>query len=1158
MAIGTILLYIALVLGIASVFLSFLNLYNRKDIYRRIIRYLAAISFLITTAVLLLLIYYFLSSNLDILYVHGHTDPGYDWQYKLAGVWAGEEGTIILWTWFIFLAIAIEELLQIRKARKSNDENNRARFYDWVRTICLIVLVAFLVLSVQANVFKATNSGEIVWEFSGLNGASDAERLDNGNILIAEQGNNRVIEVYGSDNIRRSFDGLDSPSDSEGFSFGADVLVLVADTDNNSVFEVNGTGSIIWNVTGLDTPVDVEWISMGNTLVTEDSRVVEVNRSGGIVWEYAGLNQPTDAERLTNGNTLITEYGNNRVIEVNSTGDIVWSVDGLNGPMDAERYVTGITMITENDRVIDVDGSGNIVWEITGLSGAVDAERLDNGNTLITLGNRVIEVESPGPFFLYPNGQGLNPLLLTPLMIFHPPLEFAAFAFITIPFAAALGFLITNDRKWIRTSLQWSRLSWLTLTIAMGVGALWAYVVLGWGGYWGWDPVEVANLIPWIALTAFVHTQSSYRRKNQYIFAAPLLAIISFVLIVFATFETRSGFVTSPLHAFTGPGSDLGAASRLMAILNENPAASFFFMLMVAALIAGGILFIWRFAKIREEEGVPEALSGWFPRIYMIFLTILLIYSILNISSFVSIALAVSSVIGIGNQGVGLAILTLLIIGIPLMWMVFTSKEEELTDEPLKSSRIVNDRNTMIVAVAIFSIWFLTTFFLMIMGSGGLQPDVFESRIPLILVPLLLVLAICLLWRHLSARFTIYLIGVLALALVIFALVYFLVLDQVAIVYIPVLIAALFASLYKTVRVTGGRWKKDSDLWLKVSGTLLLIAGVIGIMFWTNLTRITLFSISAKPDLTIAILGFLASVMALIGGLFSMRRISPRLSIFGAVCAILTLGYFFIGTILGFIALILMVESMSSFSKSRTTFRSMRMAVRTASPHLIHVGAVLLLIGYVASTNLPVGVGEEEGNPFILVENSPEGFEGYQLEFTDSTVEDFDGDGSYEIADIHIEITRGGAFVGEATLRLWWMVPANPFGIPHYMLDLYVENTYFEDLYFIGYAVRTNNIWIQAHDQSGLKLTTEDIDAVALQVKKLPLMSALWGGMWLLMLGISFLVIVGYLPTTRKVEEKERPKVEEEVEEIEKEEEPPVARKDYEKLLEEELEKLED
>lgn len=144
-----------------------------------------------------------------------------------------------------------------------------------------------------------------------------------------------------------------------------------------------------------------------------------------------------------------------------------------------------------------------------------------------------------------PYGQGMNPLLRNPWMAVHPPMLFLGYAAFTIPFAAAVANLITKDRRWTLIARDWMRISWLFLTLGIGLGGFWAYEVLGWGAwYWTWDPVETSSLIPWITATAYLHAQSR-SKYGEYGFLAPLLAIASFVLVIFATFVTRSGIWAS-------------------------------------------------------------------------------------------------------------------------------------------------------------------------------------------------------------------------------------------------------------------------------------------------------------------------------------------------------------------------------------------------------------------------------------------------------------------------------------------------------------------------------------------------------------------------------------------------------------------------------------
>ncbi|MEA1905661.1 MAG: cytochrome c biogenesis protein CcsA [Euryarchaeota archaeon] len=146
--------------------------------------------------------------------------------------------------------------------------------------------------------------------------------------------------------------------------------------------------------------------------------------------------------------------------------------------------------------------------------------------------------------------QGMNPLLRNPWMVIHPPIVFFGYAAAAIPFGAAAAYLLIGDRRWMEIAEPWSRITWLFMTLGIGIGGFWAYEVLGWGAwYWGWDPVETSSLIPWVALTAYLHTQFRMKRNREYGLAAPALLMLSFILVIFATFVTRSGLWASQ-HGF--------------------------------------------------------------------------------------------------------------------------------------------------------------------------------------------------------------------------------------------------------------------------------------------------------------------------------------------------------------------------------------------------------------------------------------------------------------------------------------------------------------------------------------------------------------------------------------------------------------------------------
>lgn len=157
--------------------------------------------------------------------------------------------------------------------------------------------------------------------------------------------------------------------------------------------------------------------------------------------------------------------------------------------------------------------------------------------------------------FVPRDGTGLNPLLQNPGMIFHPPTLIAGFAGLTIPFAIAMSALLnrTAGRNWLDGLRRWIVVAWILLTVGNVLGAWWAYVELGWGGYWGWDPVENSSLIPWLVATGLLHAVVLQRSRGRYKLWTFGLTVAAFVLPIVATFFTRTG-VLSSVHAFPDTG----------------------------------------------------------------------------------------------------------------------------------------------------------------------------------------------------------------------------------------------------------------------------------------------------------------------------------------------------------------------------------------------------------------------------------------------------------------------------------------------------------------------------------------------------------------------------------------------------------------------------
>jgi len=192
------------------------------------------------------------------------------------------------------------------------------------------------------------------------------------------------------------------------------------------------------------------------------------------------------------------------------------------------------------------------------------------------------------------DGQGLNPLLQNYWMVIHPPSLYTGFVGMTIPYAFGMAALITGhlDDSWLRAVRRWTMLSWLFLSFGLTLGMIWAYEELGWGGFWGWDPVENAALLPWFTATAFLHSVMVQERRNMLRVWNVTLVILTFFLTIFGTFMTRSGVVQS-VHAF---GED-------------RELAWMFTIFMVMILTASFGLVIYRLPLLRARNELDSWVS---------------------------------------------------------------------------------------------------------------------------------------------------------------------------------------------------------------------------------------------------------------------------------------------------------------------------------------------------------------------------------------------------------------------------------------------------------------------------------------------------------------------------------------------------------------------
>lgn len=206
------------------------------------------------------------------------------------------------------------------------------------------------------------------------------------------------------------------------------------------------------------------------------------------------------------------------------------------------------------------------------------------------------------------DGKGLNPQLLNYWMQIHPPMLFIGFAMATVPFSFAMAALMKNDyREWVNQSLPWVLAGTGILGLGIMMGGYWAYEMLGWGGYWAWDPVENSSLIPWLIGVASIHTMLVQKRSlkttdgiGRYAKTNLILSILTYILVLYSTFLTRSGVLgDASVHSFVDPGN----------------LVYFFLLIFIGSFIAigiGGIIYRWKYLEdntVYEESLLSRELS---------------------------------------------------------------------------------------------------------------------------------------------------------------------------------------------------------------------------------------------------------------------------------------------------------------------------------------------------------------------------------------------------------------------------------------------------------------------------------------------------------------------------------------------------------------------
>ena len=191
------------------------------------------------------------------------------------------------------------------------------------------------------------------------------------------------------------------------------------------------------------------------------------------------------------------------------------------------------------------------------------------------------------------DGRGLNPLLHSPGMLIHPPMLYTGLIGLIVPFAVCVSAMITRTTgaDWIRVVRRWTLVPWLALGVGLVLGGAWAYTELGWGGYWGWDPVENAAFMPWLVATAFLHSAMVQERRGMLKVWNVFLVITFASLATFGAFLTRSGLLSS-VHTFA-----------------ESPIGKWFFLFLGMQAVGGIALLVWRLPHLRTENALGSVVS---------------------------------------------------------------------------------------------------------------------------------------------------------------------------------------------------------------------------------------------------------------------------------------------------------------------------------------------------------------------------------------------------------------------------------------------------------------------------------------------------------------------------------------------------------------------
>ncbi len=683
-----------------------------------------------------------------------------------------------------------------------------------------------------------------------------------------------------------------------------------------------------------------------------------------------------------------------------------------------------------------------------------------------------------------PLGNGLNPILLSPYIVFHPPAEFLGYAVAALPAAGALAFLTTGDKAWARWVRGPTRLAWLLFTVGIVLGALWAYTSLGFGGYWAWDPVEVANLIPWLFLTAFVHARLQVERHGTHRVLAALLALATLWFTLFQTVATRSGLWVS-VHAFTDPTGTFAKDPflRLVNILAVEPRLADLVGLMGAFLFAAAAIAAHRIGQgrlLRVAYPVAAlAAAGAF---------------LATPVTAVALTWEGAAALGFGRVPLGLLVLGALVAA-PIV-AVLVRRADGSADplSPFTPKGLLTWGVVALLAATLITVAFE------LRGVNGMNRAIFDDWAPVVALPVILLFIPAFGHGLVPRRTQAWAAGAALVAGLLGALLW----DPWEIgLTAPALAVALALGAWRLGAAAAPRAAPPAR---RIVAAALLIAGVAGLVYWSNPPHAGLGPLSLPSGPVAMAVGLAASTATLIAGPWAGHGRNRTAAVLGSLLCVPAVG-FGAAWLLGAAAFAFAWRSPAAFAAPNGLLRNLGAWARPVGVHLLHIGVVVGLAGYAASTYaaeapsdaLALGVGEQAMLGDLELRNL-------------GAVLSSDGEHAFvtQVTTV-VAAYRDGREVGRADVGFHWLDQ-----VQHYDPETAVVRLAGRDLYVASQAFcrdetgrcASDEAWIQAHENGVRQVQEGDaIAGVVFQAKVLPLMALLWGAFPLMALGVGLLAV---------------------------------------------------